>query len=108
MKPHDARSSQQVIVVMTDGEDTQADVTAAAQDAKEKEAQEATEKAAQVASMDKFILDMFKAHQGGTFLPVDLQSPDYAFGAERIPAVSASAAGNWRTNAARSSRSAGT
>jgi alpha-N-arabinofuranosidase len=34
---------------------------------------------------------MFKVHQGGTFLPVELQSPDYAFGQERIPMVSASA-----------------
>jgi alpha-N-arabinofuranosidase len=38
-----------------------------------------------------WVYEMFKVHQGGTFLPVDLQSPDYAFGAERIPAVSASA-----------------
>jgi alpha-L-arabinofuranosidase len=35
--------------------------------------------------------EMFKVHQGGTFLPVELTSPDYAFGTERIPAVSASA-----------------
>jgi alpha-N-arabinofuranosidase len=34
---------------------------------------------------------MFKVHQGGTFLPVDLESPDYAFGQEKIPMVSASA-----------------
>jgi alpha-N-arabinofuranosidase len=34
---------------------------------------------------------MFKVHQGGTFLPVELQSPDYVFGQERIPMVSASA-----------------
>jgi alpha-N-arabinofuranosidase len=34
---------------------------------------------------------MFKVHQGGTFLPVELQSPDYVFGSEKIPAVSASA-----------------
>ena len=30
-------------------------------------------------------------HQGGTFLPVELQSPEYAFGDQRIPMVSASA-----------------
>jgi alpha-N-arabinofuranosidase len=35
--------------------------------------------------------EMFKVHQGGTFLPVALESPDYVFGGERIPAVSASA-----------------
>jgi alpha-L-arabinofuranosidase len=35
--------------------------------------------------------EMFKVHQGGTFLPVDLSSPDYTFGTEHIPAVSVSA-----------------
>jgi alpha-N-arabinofuranosidase len=34
---------------------------------------------------------MFKVHQGGTFLPVELRSPDYVFGQERLPMVSASA-----------------
>jgi alpha-N-arabinofuranosidase len=38
-----------------------------------------------------WVFEMFKVHQGGTFLPVELQSPDYAFGADKIPAVSASA-----------------
>jgi len=38
-----------------------------------------------------WVFEMFKVHQGGTFLPVELQSPDYVFGAEKIPAVSASA-----------------
>jgi alpha-N-arabinofuranosidase len=38
-----------------------------------------------------WVFEMFKAHQGGTFLPVDLQSPDYVFGQEKIPMVSASA-----------------
>jgi alpha-N-arabinofuranosidase len=38
-----------------------------------------------------WVFEMFKVHQGGTFLPVELQTPDYAFGSERIPAVSASA-----------------
>ena len=38
-----------------------------------------------------WVFEMFKVHQGGTFLPVELQSPDYAFGGEKIPAVSASA-----------------
>ena len=37
------------------------------------------------------VFEMFKVHQGGTFLPVELQSPDYAFGSEKIPMVSASA-----------------
>jgi len=38
-----------------------------------------------------WVFEMFKVHQGGTFLPVDLQSPDYVFGQEKIPMVSASA-----------------
>jgi len=38
-----------------------------------------------------WVFEMFKVHQGGTTLPVELQSPDYVFGSERIPAVSASA-----------------
>jgi alpha-N-arabinofuranosidase len=38
-----------------------------------------------------WVFEMFKVHQGGTFLPVELQSPDYVFGAEKIPMVSASA-----------------
>jgi alpha-N-arabinofuranosidase len=37
-----------------------------------------------------WVFEMFKVHQGGTVLPVTLQSPDYAFGGERIPAVSVS------------------
>jgi alpha-N-arabinofuranosidase len=38
-----------------------------------------------------WVFEMFKGHQGGTFLPVELQSPDYALGTEKIPMVSASA-----------------
>ncbi len=38
-----------------------------------------------------WVFEMFKVHQGGTILPVELQSPDYAFGQEKIPMVSASA-----------------
>jgi alpha-N-arabinofuranosidase len=38
-----------------------------------------------------WVFEMFKVHQGGTFLPVDLRSPDYVFGQEKIPMVSASA-----------------
>ncbi len=38
-----------------------------------------------------WVFEMLKVHQGGTFLPVELQSPDYAFGQEKIPMVSASA-----------------
>jgi alpha-N-arabinofuranosidase len=38
-----------------------------------------------------WVFEMLKVHQGGTFLPVELQSPDYALGPEKIPMVSASA-----------------
>jgi len=38
-----------------------------------------------------WVFELFKVHQGGTFLPVDLASPDYEFDGKRIPAVSASA-----------------
>ncbi len=38
-----------------------------------------------------WVFEMFKVHQGGTFLPVELQSPDYVLGQEKIPMVSASA-----------------
>jgi alpha-L-arabinofuranosidase len=38
-----------------------------------------------------WVFEMFKVHQGGTFLPVELQSPDYALGQEKISMVSASA-----------------
>ena len=35
--------------------------------------------------------EMLKVHQGATSFPVELITPDYAFGAQKIPAVSASA-----------------
>jgi alpha-N-arabinofuranosidase len=38
-----------------------------------------------------WVFEMFKVHQGGTSLPVELTSPDYTFGQEKIPMVSASA-----------------
>jgi alpha-N-arabinofuranosidase len=38
-----------------------------------------------------WVFEMFKVHQGGTVLPVELQAPDYVLGEERIPMVSASA-----------------
>jgi alpha-N-arabinofuranosidase len=38
-----------------------------------------------------WVFEMFKVHQGGTFLPIEVTSPDYAFGNDRIPALSASA-----------------
>ncbi len=50
-----------------------------------------TDKEKMVRTPTYWVFEMFKVHQGGTFLPVELQSPDYAYGAEKIPAVSASA-----------------
>jgi alpha-L-arabinofuranosidase len=38
-----------------------------------------------------YVYEMFKVHQGGTFLPVDIKSPDYKLGDNAIPVVSASA-----------------
>lgn len=38
-----------------------------------------------------WVFEMFKVHQGGTFLPVDIDGPDYTLDFESIPAVSASA-----------------
>ena len=40
------------------------------------------------------VFEMFKVHQGATVIPVTLTTPDYAFGQEKIPAVSASASRN--------------
>jgi alpha-N-arabinofuranosidase len=37
------------------------------------------------------VFEMLKVHQGGTLLPVELRTPDYAYGDEKMPAVSASA-----------------
>ena len=50
-----------------------------------------TDKEKMIRTPTYWVFEMFKVHQGGTFLPVELQSPDYTFGAEKIPAVSASA-----------------
>ena len=38
------------------------------------------------------VFEMYKVFQNATSLPVHLATPDYAFGGETIPAVSASAA----------------
>jgi alpha-L-arabinofuranosidase len=37
------------------------------------------------------VFEMFKVHQGATSLPLDLTTPDYVFGAQKLPIVSASA-----------------
>jgi alpha-N-arabinofuranosidase len=38
-----------------------------------------------------WVFEMFKVHQGGTYLPIELTTPEYAFGQKKIPMVSASA-----------------
>jgi alpha-N-arabinofuranosidase len=38
-----------------------------------------------------WVFEMYKVHQGATFLPVSLTAPNYARGSENIPAVSATA-----------------
>jgi len=50
-----------------------------------------TDKEKMIRTPTYWVFEMFKGHQGGTYLPVELTSPDYAFGSDRIPAVSASA-----------------
>jgi len=50
-----------------------------------------TDKEKMIRTPTYWVFEMFKVHQGGTVLPVELTPPDYAFGSEKIPAVSASA-----------------
>jgi alpha-N-arabinofuranosidase len=50
-----------------------------------------TDKEKMVRTPTYWVFEMLKVHQGGTFLPVQLIAPDYAFGQDRIPMVSASA-----------------
>jgi alpha-N-arabinofuranosidase len=50
-----------------------------------------TEKEKMLRTPTYWVFEMFKVHQGGTFLPIELQSPDYTVGQEKIPMVSASA-----------------
>jgi len=50
-----------------------------------------TDKARMLRTPTYWVFEMFKVHQGGTFLPVELASPDYLHGDQRIPAISASA-----------------
>jgi alpha-N-arabinofuranosidase len=38
-----------------------------------------------------WVFEMYKVHQGATSLPIELTTPDYALGENKIPAVSASA-----------------
>jgi len=37
------------------------------------------------------VFEMYKVHQGATFLPLEIATPDYSFGDEKIPEISATA-----------------
>jgi alpha-N-arabinofuranosidase len=50
-----------------------------------------TDKGRMLRTPTYWVFEMFKVHQGGTYLPVALTPPDYVFGEQRIPAISASA-----------------
>ena len=44
-----------------------------------------TDKEKMIRTPTYWVFEMFKVHQGGTVLPVELQSPDYVFGSETDP-----------------------
>ncbi len=50
-----------------------------------------TDKEKMIVTPTYHVFEMFKVHQGATSLALDLTTPDYAFGSDKIPAVSASA-----------------
>jgi alpha-L-arabinofuranosidase len=50
-----------------------------------------TEKEKMLLTPTYHVFEMFKVHQGATSLKLDLQTPDYVYGAEKVPVVSASA-----------------
>jgi alpha-N-arabinofuranosidase len=50
-----------------------------------------TDKEKMILTPTYHVFEMFKVHQGATSLPLELKSPDYVFGAEKLPMVSASA-----------------
>jgi len=50
-----------------------------------------TDKEKMIVTPTYHAFEMFKVHQGATTLALDLKTPDYAFGNDKIPAVSASA-----------------
>ncbi len=53
-----------------------------------------TDKEKMILTPTYHVFEMFKVHQGATSLKLDLKTPDYVFGAEKLPAVSASASRN--------------
>ncbi len=50
-----------------------------------------TDKEKMILTPTYHVFEMFKVHQGATSLPIELKGPDYVFGAEKLPIVSASA-----------------
>jgi alpha-N-arabinofuranosidase len=50
-----------------------------------------TDKAKMIKTPTYWVFEMFKVHQGGTSLPVELQAPPYTFVGESMPGVSVSA-----------------
>jgi len=50
-----------------------------------------TDKEKMILTPTYHVFEMFKPHQGATALPVELTTPDYVLGENKIPAVSASA-----------------
>ena len=50
-----------------------------------------TDKGKMVLTPTYHVFEMFKVHQGATTLKLDLTTPDYSFGSDQLPAVSASA-----------------
>jgi alpha-N-arabinofuranosidase len=50
-----------------------------------------TDKEKMVLTPTYHVFDMYKVHQGATSIPVELEAPQYAFGAVSVPSVNASA-----------------
>jgi len=50
-----------------------------------------TDKERMIVTPTYHAFEMYKVHQGATSIPVQLSSPDYVYGTERIPAISATA-----------------
>ena len=50
-----------------------------------------TDKDKMVLTPTYHVFEMYKVHQGATSLPIALSTPDYVFGNDKVPAVSAAA-----------------
>jgi alpha-L-arabinofuranosidase len=58
-----------------------------------------TDKEKMILTPTYHVFEMCKVHQGGTTLPVEIKTPDYVSGSNKIPAVSASATRDSKTQA---------